>query len=52
MYYDPIKQELYDYVGGRKDLEKGVIAAIGDPHERFLERPPEDDESGALLHTI
>jgi poly(A) polymerase len=37
MYYDPINKVLYDYVGGKKDLEKGVIAAIGNPHERFLE---------------
>ena len=37
MFWDPLKQELYDYVDGQKDLRKGVIRAIGDPHERFLE---------------
>ena len=37
MFYDPITKELFDYVGGKKDLEKGVIKAIGNAHERFLE---------------
>lgn len=37
MFYDPIKKELHDFVDGQKDLKKGVIRAIGDPHARFLE---------------
>lgn len=37
MFYDPIKQEILDYVEGRKDLEKKVIRAIGNPHERIRE---------------
>lgn len=37
MFYDPLEDKIYDYVGGQKDLKKGVIRAIGDPHERFLE---------------
>lgn len=37
MFYDPLKEILYDYVGGQKDLQKEVIRAIGDPHERFRE---------------
>ncbi len=37
MFWDPIKQELHDYVDGQKDLKQGIIRAIGDPHERFLE---------------
>ncbi|MBS0607304.1 MAG: CCA tRNA nucleotidyltransferase [Verrucomicrobia bacterium] len=37
MFYDPLTEKLYDYVEGQKDIEKGVIRAIGDPHERFLE---------------
>lgn len=37
MFYDPLKQEVIDYVNGKKDLEKGIIRAIGNPHERFLE---------------
>ncbi len=37
MFYDPLQDKLYDYVEGRKDVKKGIIRAIGDPHERFLE---------------
>lgn len=37
MFFDPIKEELLDFVGGKEDLEKGVIRAIGNPKERFLE---------------
>ena len=29
--------EIIDYVGGRDDIERGVIRAIGDPHARFGE---------------
>jgi len=34
---DPFTQEVLDYVGGRQDLERGVIRAIGDPRLRFSE---------------
>lgn len=37
MFYDPIKDEVIDYVGGKIDLQKRVIRAIGDPHARFTE---------------
>lgn len=37
MFYDPIKEEVLDFVGGREDLEKKVIRAIGNPHERIKE---------------
>lgn len=37
MFWDPLRQELHDYVEGQKDLKQGVIRAIGDPHQRFLE---------------
>jgi tRNA nucleotidyltransferase/poly(A) polymerase len=29
--------EITDYVGGRGDIDLGVIRAIGDPHKRFAE---------------
>src|SRR5437016_14643575 len=32
---DPISKEVFDYVGGRKDLELGIIRTIGHPRERF-----------------
>jgi poly(A) polymerase len=34
---DPIKNEVLDLVGGRKDLEAGIIHTIGDPARRFAE---------------
>ncbi len=37
MFFDPLNEFIYDYVDGRNDLEKGVIRAIGNPRERFLE---------------
>lgn len=37
MFWDPLEEKLYDFVGGQVDLRQGVIRAIGDPHERFLE---------------
>ena len=37
MFYDPLEDKIYDFVEGKKDVEKGVIRAIGNPHERFLE---------------
>jgi len=37
MFYNPLTNTIDDYVGGRRDLESGVIRAIGDPRERFRE---------------
>ena len=37
LFFDPIAGELRDYVGGRADLEAGVLRAIGDPAARFRE---------------
>lgn len=37
MFFDPIKGELIDYVGGRADLGAKVLRAIGDPAARFAE---------------
>lgn len=37
MFYDPINDEVIDYVGGRGDIENRVIRAIGDPEARFGE---------------
>ena len=34
---DPETNEVIDYVGGRADLEAGIIRAIGDPKVRFRE---------------
>jgi poly(A) polymerase len=37
MMLDPVSGEVLDFVGGRKDLETGIIRAIGDPKRRFAE---------------
>lgn len=37
MFYDPIAEKLYDFIGGEKDIQRKVIRAIGNPHERFFE---------------
>lgn len=37
LFYDPIRDQVIDYVEGRADLERRVIRAIGDPEARFKE---------------
>jgi poly(A) polymerase len=37
MMFDPVSGEVLDFVGGRKDLESGIIRAIGDPQQRIAE---------------
>ena len=37
MLLDPVSGEVLDFVGGRKDLEAGIIRTIGDPEQRFGE---------------
>jgi len=37
MLMDPDTKEVLDFVGGRQDLESGIIRAIGDPEQRFRE---------------
>jgi poly(A) polymerase len=37
MFYDPIDDEIFDYIGGRQDIEKRIIKTIGCAHKRFSE---------------
>ncbi len=37
MFLDPASGEILDFVGGRRDLEAGIIRAIGHPLQRFEE---------------
>lgn len=37
LFFDPVRNEVIDYVGGRDDLAAGVIRAIGNPVDRFRE---------------
>src|SRR5271170_3085887 len=34
---DPVTNEVLDFVGGRNDLDAGIIRTIGDPERRFAE---------------
>lgn len=37
LFYDPITHNLFDYVGGKADLDRGILRAIGAASERFRE---------------
>ncbi|GBD38841.1 CCA-adding enzyme [bacterium HR37] len=37
MLYDPVTEEVIDYVGGMEDIERGIIRTIGNPYDRFNE---------------
>ena len=37
LFYDPIREEILDYINGREDIQAGIIRAIGNPHERIKE---------------
>src|SRR5258708_1040556 len=37
LLFDPLKEEVLDYVDGRRDLERKLIRAIGDPRLRIGE---------------
>lgn len=37
LYYDPVRHELYDHVGGLGDLRRGMVRAIGQADRRFEE---------------
>jgi poly(A) polymerase len=37
LFYDPIKEKVYDYVGGQTDLKARLIRFIGEPETRIQE---------------
>lgn len=37
LFYDPLRQQVLDFVGGQRDLEARLLRAIGNPRERFAE---------------
>ncbi len=37
LYYDPMRDEVMDYVGGQRDIKAGVIRTVGPPQERLAE---------------
>ena len=39
LYYDPIKDEVLDFLGGMEDIRERKLISIGDPEQRFREDP-------------
>jgi poly(A) polymerase len=37
LFYDPVRQQLFDWVGGEADLRKRIVRTIGPPQDRFSE---------------
>lgn len=37
LFYDPLEDKIFDFVGGQEDLKNKLIRFIGDSHERILE---------------
>lgn len=37
LFYDPISKEIYDFVGGQKDIEDKILRFVGDPNNRIQE---------------
>jgi poly(A) polymerase len=37
LFYDPIAEQIIDFVGGRADIERKLVRTIGEPRERFTE---------------
>ncbi|MBX3411717.1 MAG: CCA tRNA nucleotidyltransferase [Pirellulales bacterium] len=37
LFFDPVAKIVIDYVGGREDLQRRLIRAIGEPRARFAE---------------
>lgn len=37
MLFDPVAEEVLDFVGGQRDLDRKLVRTIGDPRQRFSE---------------
>ncbi len=46
LFYDPMADQVIDYVGGQADLKARLIRAIGDPNDRF------DEDKLRLLRAV
>ena len=46
MFYDPLSDQIIDFVNGRADIQKRVIRTIGDPAKRF------DEDKLRLLRAV
>ncbi len=52
MLLDPVSGEVLDFVGGRKDLEAGIIRTIGDPRAALRGRQAAHAAGGALCRAV
>ncbi|MYB34179.1 MAG: polynucleotide adenylyltransferase PcnB [Gammaproteobacteria bacterium] len=39
LYYDPVEEQVIDYLGGIQDIQQQQLRMIGAPRQRFLEDP-------------
>lgn len=39
LYYDPVTEEIHDYLNGYEDIRSGTLRIIGDPITRYREDP-------------
>jgi len=39
LFYDPLAEEIHDFVGGYEDLKQRLLRVIGDPELRYREDP-------------
>ncbi|MAT15536.1 MAG: metal-dependent phosphohydrolase [Planctomyces sp.] len=46
LFYDPMADEIHDFVGGQADLENRIVRAIGTPADRF------EEDKLRLLRTV
>lgn len=37
LFYDPLEDKIHDFVGGKEDIERGIVRAIGNPYDRFFD---------------
>ena len=37
MFYNPVTEEIHDFVNGQADLKRGILTTIDDPETRFKE---------------
>jgi poly(A) polymerase len=37
MFYDPLAEKVLDFVDGEADVKRGIVRAIGEPHDRMRE---------------
>lgn len=52
LFYDPVKDELIDYVSGLKDIEACCVRMIGDPVVRIQEDPIRSLRAIRLAHKL